>query len=224
MTTNKISGKQIPLMSYIYKTLAITLALIAVTDTNVAVGVNVPQIGIRTNMYPIAAATYSSYSTKHHDYPATDIVTRCKAVIVSPVSGIISELERANLWSKQTDNPWDRSGRFVDITGLDGVRYHLAHFNTIVDSLAVGTKVQVGQNLGTVGQTGRASGCHLHFGISPVCPNKEWWVRRGAIWPATYLAAWRKGKEKSPAVAVQTWLAKYPQACANKKAMPWPST
>ena len=38
-----------------------------------------------------------------------------------------------------------------------------------------------------MGDTGRASACHVHFGLSLPCPNREWWVRRGVIWPDQYL-------------------------------------
>lgn len=173
-------------------------------------------------VYPIVGSA-SSYARTHHDYPATDIAAKCGAVIVAPVTGILVNVTRIDRW-RQTNSPWHRSGKTIDIVGQDGVKYHLAHFQTIADGLTSGAKVQAGQRLGTVGQTGRAKGCHLHFGISPPCATPEWWVRRGAIWPAPYLDAWRIGKAKSPAGETTQWAAKYPQACADKTMTPWPST
>ena len=49
-----------------------------------------------------------------------------------------------------------------------------------------------------MGQTGRASACHLHFGISPPCPGKEWSVRRGTVWPFVYLDEWRTVANAAP--------------------------
>jgi murein DD-endopeptidase MepM/ murein hydrolase activator NlpD len=56
-----------------------------------------------------------------------------------------------------------------------------------------GRRIARGSPVGEVGDTGRASACHLHFAISPACIAPEWWVRRGAIWPQRYLESWRSG-------------------------------
>ena len=77
----------------------------------------------------------------------------------------------------------------------------------------MGDRITAGQLLGTMGDTGRASACHLHFGISPPCPGKEWSVRRGVVWPYPYLDAWRGGDQTSPADEVARWLADNPAAC-----------
>ena len=51
----------------------------------------------------------------------------------------------------------------------DGTQYYYAHMTTIADGLAEGTKVAVGQVVGTVGNTGdaRYGAPHLHFEIHP---------------------------------------------------------
>ena len=58
-----------------------------------------------------------------------------------------------------------------------------------------------------MGRTGNANSvCHLHFGISPPCAGTgDWKVRRGVIWPATYLTSWRKKSHKSPVAKVAAW-------------------
>ena len=175
------------------------------------------------NEYPIDANVVSSFSATHSGYPATDIFAKCGVGVVAPVSGLVNGLRRSDLWNKKTDNPWLRGGKFVSIVGVDGVRYYLAHLDTIVDGLKAGSVVQVGQRIGTLGRTGRAGACHVHFGISPPCQNPEWWVRRGVIWSAKYLTAWRRGVEKSPVSAIQRWLQNNPEACVGKEQLPWPS-
>ena len=54
-------------------------------------------------------------------------------------------------------------GNFIVLTeketGLDAVYMHLAH----TPRLRAGEKVETDQRIGSVGQTGNAWGCHLHF-------------------------------------------------------------
>ncbi len=139
---------------------------------------------------------------------------------MSPANGVVLESRRVNSYDPAVDNPATRGGRSVAILGDDGVRYYLAHFESIDDGIEPGVRVSAGQSLGHVGRTGRASACHLHFGISPPCPGKEWSVRRGVVWPHTYLDDWRAGGQRSPADEVNAWVAANPDACAQAMADP----
>ncbi len=98
-------------------------------------------------------------------------------------------------------------GLSVSLLGDDGVRYYGSHLSKIQPGIRAGVQVEAGQRLGNVGRTGNANNvCHLHFGISPPCARTgDWKVRRGVIWPATYLTAWRNKTNKSPAAKVATW-------------------
>ncbi|MDQ1705709.1 MAG: peptidoglycan LD-endopeptidase LytH, partial [Frankiaceae bacterium] len=65
--------------------------------------------------------------------------------------------------------------------------------------------VVAGQLLGLIDNSGDAkyTPTHVHYGISwPTRPG-VWWVRRGEIWPQRYLAAWRAGRDLSPAREVR---------------------
>ncbi len=170
---------------------------------------------------PVADGAGAGWSDTHSTYPATDIFVGCGARLVSPVWGTVLEVRRLDAYDPTIDNPATRGGRSVSILGLDGVRYYLAHFDTIVDGLDVGDEVALGQELGTMGETGRTSACHLHFSISPPCPGKEWSVRRGVIWPHGYLDAWREGRQLSPVDEVEDWLVANPNACADAMADPF---
>jgi murein DD-endopeptidase MepM/ murein hydrolase activator NlpD len=173
-----------------------------------------------TYRFPVQDVRAASYVPEHHDYPASDIFSGCGATVVAPVDGDLLEVRREDQWSAATDNPATRGGRSVSLVGRDGVRYYFAHFDTIDPSLEPGSSVTAGQVLGGMGRTGRASGCHLHFAISPPCPGKEWSVRRGVIPPWRYLDAWRRGEQLSPVSEVRTWVGEHPNACRDAMADP----
>lgn len=164
---------------------------------------------------PVTDGGRAGWSDTHAAYPATDIFLGCGAELVAPVWGTVLEVRRVDAYDPVVDDPANRGGRSVSILGFDGVRYYLAHLDEVAAGLTVGDPVEVGQRLGTIGDTGRTSACHLHFGISPPCPNPEWWVRRGVIWPHGYLDAWRDGRQVGPADEVAAWATVNPNACVE---------
>lgn len=172
---------------------------------------------------PVADGESAGWHDTHSAYPATDVFLGCGARLVSPVHGTVLEVRRTDAYDPDVDNPATRGGKSVAILGFDGVRYYLAHFETIVDGLAAGDEVALGEVLGTMGDTGRTSACHLHFSISPPCPGTEWSVRRGVIWPYPYLDAWRRGDQLSPVDEVRAWVTANPTACAEAMADPYAS-
>jgi murein DD-endopeptidase MepM/ murein hydrolase activator NlpD len=146
----------------------------------------------------------------HHDYPAADIIADCGLTVRAVTDGVVLEVNRVDRWQKSTNLGPDRGGLFVSLLGNDGVRYYGSHFAKIAKGLSAGDEVSAGQAIGILGRTGDAGACHLHFGLSPVCKGKnDWWIRRGEVWPAQYLDAWRKGTNKSPAAEVDRWLKKH---------------
>jgi murein DD-endopeptidase MepM/ murein hydrolase activator NlpD len=162
-------------------------------------------------IFPVADCAVN-YARAHHDYAATDILAKKGCKFVSPVNGVVDEVNRTDLWSGKTNLGADRGGLYVSIIGEDGVRYYGSHLTSIVTSIQPGVVVTAGQLLGKVGATGSARGTspHLHFGISWPTPSQPnvWWVRRGVVLPWKYLDAWKSGKDLSPAKAVTAALAK----------------
>ena len=164
-------------------------------------------------IFPVADCAVN-YARAHHDYAATDILAKKGCKFVSPVNGLIDEVNRTDLWSGKTNLGIDRGGLYVSVIGEDGVRYYGSHLTSVVASIQPGLTVKAGQILGRVGSTGSARGTspHLHFGISWPTPTETqpniWWVRRGVVLPWKYLDAWKVGKDLSPAKAVAAALAK----------------
>ena len=188
-----------------------------------AAEITVPALGSGTTPYrlPVADVGVAGWGTTHAEYTATDIFVRCGAQIVSPVNGVVVESRRVNAYDPNVDDPATRGGRSVAIVGDDGVRYYLAHFEQIDAAIEPGVRVQIGQLLGLMGMTGRASACHVHFALSPPCPGPEWSVRRGVIWPYRYLDDWRAGGQRSPVAEIQQWVADHPDGCALAMADPY---
>jgi murein DD-endopeptidase MepM/ murein hydrolase activator NlpD len=153
-----------------------------------------------------------SYGHRHHEYPATDVFG-CAATVVAPIGGTIEQARAVDPWIPKVDDPATRGGKYVSLLGDDGVRYYFAHLETV--DVQTGDLVDPGSLLGVMGQTGNAqkSVCHTHFGISWPCDDVEWAVRRGEVWPWTYLDAWRAGKQLSPVDEVAAAEASNPDAC-----------
>jgi murein DD-endopeptidase MepM/ murein hydrolase activator NlpD len=155
-------------------------------------------------VFPVVG--HYSYAHVHHDYPATDIIAACGSKVVAATNGTILEVTRVDKWKASVDAGATRGGLSVSIRGDDGVRYYGSHFEEINTNIQPGVRVTAGEMLGKVGETGDASACHLHFGLSPVCSGVgDWWNQRGVIWPWPYLDSWRAGGHKSPAAAIVAW-------------------
>ena len=162
-------------------------------------------------IFPVADCAVN-YARAHHDYAATDILAKKGCKFVSPVNGVIDEVNRKDNWSGKTNLGIDRGGLYVSVIGEDGVRYYGSHLISVATDIQPGVAVTAGQLLGKIGSTGSARGTapHLHFGISwptPTQPN-VWWVRRGVVLPWKYLDAWKSGKDLSPVKAVAAALKK----------------
>lgn len=159
--------------------------------------------------FPIVGCE-AKYARSHHNYPATDILTKTGCKFVASTSGIVDEVNRIDKFTWKTNLGADRGGLFVSIIGDDGVRYYGSHLGKVAKGIEPGVHVAAGDVLGFVGTSGDARGTspHVHYGISWPTPANIWWVRRGELYPWRYLDAWRVGKDVSPAKAVRALKAK----------------
>ena len=103
----------------------------------------------------------------HH---ATDIPASCGTPLRAPDEGTLT----------QGSDPG--GGTTAEITEADGTYVFLAHLSGYDPSTVSGQHVRIGDVIGYVGQTGAATGCHLHIEIHP---------RGGeAVDPKPFLDAW----------------------------------
>lgn len=152
------------------------------------------------------------YPRDHLGYPAADL-TGCRQLVRAPISGVIHAVRDVDKWNAKVDEPGTRGGLTITLHGDDFVRYYFSHLGRLM--VKQGQRVASGQKIGTVGTSGnaRVTLCHLHFGVSRICPMSEQNVRRGEIWPQPYLDAWKQGVNKSPNREVQRVTKKTPTAC-----------
>ncbi|MBM2617117.1 M23 family metallopeptidase [Actinoplanes sp. LDG1-06] len=157
-------------------------------------------------VFPVKASNVDWHTT-HSKYKATDIFADCGESVVATTSGVVLEISLKDVYVKGSPDGPNNGGLSVSLLGDDGVRYYGSHLSKVQSGIKKGVRVTAGQLLGKVGHTGNANGvCHLHFGISPPCAKVgDWKVRRGVVWPYSYLASWRKGGSKSPVAEVAAW-------------------
>lgn len=85
------------------------------------------------------------------DHKGQDVFARCGTPLVAALSGVV------------TFKKWqDRAGNYVVVKADDGTGQAYMHLAAPA-SVEKGDRVTAGQRIGAVGDTGRASGCHLHF-------------------------------------------------------------
>ncbi len=135
--------------------------------------------GTEDAMYPIQGKhTYGESNANRfgggRGHQGQDVFAPCGTPLVAAQAG---KVERAGFEGAM--------GNHVVVTRPDGgsqVYMHLAG----APNVRAGDSLAAGQSLGAVGQTGRATGCHLHFEI---------WTAPG----------WTRGTPTDPLATLQTW-------------------
>jgi len=97
-----------------------------------------------------------------HHYNAVDIANTCGTPVVAAAEGLILPDESFG----DGKGGWNGGyGNFVLIEHPfgDGVRTRYAHLAKVL--VGIGDYVKQGQEIGTMGDTGDASGCHVHFEV-----------------------------------------------------------
>ena len=150
--------------------------------------------------FPLDPPEAADYGPGHHDYPATDIFAPVGTEFVAVTSGEIDFVSRVDEYDPAVDDPSTRGGLSVAIVGDDDIRYYGSHLSEVAEGIRPGVRVEVGQLLGLVGQSGNAASTapHLHFGISHPTTPDDWETRRGEIDTYPLLQAWEQGRDVAP--------------------------
>ena len=153
-----------------------------------------------------------SWPADHLNYPAVD-VEGCYARVLAPVAGVITQVRRKDKWDPKIDSPGTRGGLTIILHGDDTVRYFFSHLGRI--KVRAGQRVEAGHWIGVIGSSGnaRVTRCHLHLGLSRICPTTETRLLQGEIWPQRFLEAWKRGEQLSPRAEKNARIKESPNGC-----------
>lgn len=98
--------------------------------------------------------------SKLHSHNAVDIANSCGVPVVASADGIVVPDDKLGDGTTEWSGGY---GHFVLIEHQENVRTRYAHLKDI--DVQVGDYVKKGQKIGTIGKTGEATGCHLHFEV-----------------------------------------------------------
>lgn len=112
---------------------------------------------------PVAYTRISSRFNLHRLNPVTHTVRPHKGVdMAAPIGTPIHAAAKGTVKYAGWIHGY---GRIVELTNFDGYSTRYAHMHKIRTSLHVGEHVSKGEIIGYVGETGEATGPHLHFEI-----------------------------------------------------------
>ena len=122
-------------------------------------------------VFPVGGgAVVVSASHTHHDYPAVDIA----APLGEPVYALANSVVLRS-WSE----PDPRCGIGLTLQAFDGQTWTYCHLAVLEPGLDPGVVLTAGRQVGLVGQTGHATGPHLHLQLQPATawPQQEEWFQ-----------------------------------------------
>jgi murein DD-endopeptidase MepM/ murein hydrolase activator NlpD len=125
----------------------------------------------------------SQLDRPHHDYPAWDLGVPIGTRVVASRGGLVEEVTQSG-----------NCGNGVIVIGTDGYTYTYCHGSSV--RAHPGDEVRTGQKLMLSGESGHATGPHLHFQIES--PSGL------LLCPQSLVTSWFNGGEASPATATST--------------------
>lgn len=111
-----------------------------------------------------------------HSHQGHDVFARCGTRLVAARGGVV----KAKAYHSAAGNYIVIDG---DNTGVDYAYMHMVE----ASPFTVGDRVHTGQQIGLVGETGRASGCHLHF---EMWDAPGWYDGGSPFDPLPFLTEW----------------------------------
>jgi murein DD-endopeptidase MepM/ murein hydrolase activator NlpD len=138
---------------------------------------------LRGNIFPVRGThNYGSSGAQFgagrsgHSHQGQDVMARCGLRLVAARGGVV-----------KTKKYHSAAGNYVVIDAQDSdVDYFYAHLEQPTP-FKVGARVHTGQQIGTVGASGNARGCHLHFEL---WAGPGWYSGGAPFDPLPHLKAW----------------------------------
>jgi len=97
-------------------------------------------------------------SHTHHDYPAVDIAAPMGSPLYALANGVV-----LRAWP----TPGGRCGIGLTMRAEDGLVWTYCHMSVLDPAIHTGSVVSAGTPVGSVGETGHATGPHLHLQLQP---------------------------------------------------------
>jgi murein DD-endopeptidase MepM/ murein hydrolase activator NlpD len=122
-------------------------------------------------VFPVAGgAGIVTVGHTHHDYPAADIAAPEGTQLYALSDGIVE---------RTYPTPTGNCGIGFTIATTDGLQWTYCHLAYLEPTVLAGAQLSAGQPVGLVGQTGHASGPHLHLQLEPATayPQEEPWFQ-----------------------------------------------
>jgi murein DD-endopeptidase MepM/ murein hydrolase activator NlpD len=122
-------------------------------------------------VFPVGGGpTVVSVAHTHHDYPAADIAAPEGSPVFAHANAIVTDA-----WSA----PTGRCGIGLELRVEDGRSFVYCHLAYLEPYIVPGVALAAGASVGLVGQTGHATGPHLHLQLSPATsyPQDEAWFQ-----------------------------------------------
>lgn len=91
-----------------------------------------------------------------HYLNAVDLANKCGTPVYAAASGTVERAVFNNSWNLGM-------GNYVTILHANGTVTYYGHFEAVF--VKPGDKVHVGDRIGLMGKTGKATGCHVHFQV-----------------------------------------------------------
>lgn len=136
-----------------------------------------------TNISPYGQVRYlPDGSTDIHT--GIDLSSQCDRAVVSPADGVVAWVGHEGL-----------GGLAVLVQHGGGVTSFFVHLTEGSVKVNPGDSVTAGQELATVGLTGKTFGCHLHFEIREKSPKGAWYDFKSTVDPDAFLSS--KGVDMS---------------------------
>ncbi len=118
-------------------------------------------IPVTNNLIPLADNFFIFPAQGHitqglHYYNAIDVANVCGTPIYAAASGVVQRAVYNNAWNLGM-------GNYITILHSNGTVTYYGHFQNVF--VKPGDKVSVGDRIGLMGRTGKATGCHVHFEV-----------------------------------------------------------